>query len=186
MTARTALKSSHRRFHNHCRFLLTAAVMGVLVIAVSARAEDRIRFNRDIRPILADNCFECHGPDKAKRQADLRLDQKESALAERDSRRAIVPGDLKNSELIRRVLTDDSDLRMPPVDSGRKLTEKERLLVLQWVQQGGEYERHWSFVAPQRPQLPTVSQADWPQNPIDYFILARLERDRLQLSLIHI
>lgn len=155
--------------------------MGVLAIFVSSvRAEDRVRFNRDIRPILAENCFECHGPDKAKQQADLRFDQAESALVERDGRRAIVPGDLKSSELIRRVLSEDPDLRMPPVESGRRLTEKERRLLSQWVRQGGEYERHWSFVAPRRPGLPSVSQADWPQNPIDHFILARLERDGLR------
>ena len=189
MTACTALKSSPCHYGKTCRFLLllTAVTGGLSPVASQAAepppaAQDRIRFNRDIRPILADNCFECHGPDQAKRQADLRLDQVESAYADRNGRHAIVPRDSKTSELVRRVLSDDPDSRMPAVDSGRTLTRRERDLLVRWIDQGGGYEPHWSFVAPRRPRLPAVSQAGWPENPIDHFILARLEQSGLRPS----
>ena len=154
----------------------------------SALADDRsddvqrIRFNRDVRPILADKCFQCHGPDAAQRQTDLRLDQSGSAYAEIDGIRVIVPGDPGASELIRRIDAADESQRMPPVDSGRSLTSGERDLLRQWVRQGGEYQLHWSFVAPQKPSPPEVRQADWPRNSIDQFVLDRLEREGIQPS----
>lgn len=136
------------------------------------KASRQIEFNRDIRPILSENCFYCHGQDANQRQADLRLDQRESAL----DAGAIVPGDVDASALIERILTDDPDLQMPPADSNRKLTDHQKKQLQQWVQQGGDYQVHWAFETPARPALPSVENTDWCQNPIDRFVLAQLER----------
>jgi hypothetical protein len=141
-----------------------------------------VRFNRDIRPVLSDKCFHCHGPDAATREADLRLDDPASALAERDGYRVIVPGDLEASELYRRITSTDEYERMPPVDSGRTLTAAQRALLKQWIEQGAEYQPHWSFVTPARPPLPEVAKTEWPRSAIDYFVLARLEREGLAPS----
>ena len=138
-----------------------------------------VQFNRDIRPILADKCFHCHGPDAAQRQTELRLDLETGAFGTRDGRHAIVPGNPDASELIQRITTADSAERMPPVDSGRSLSAGEQDLLKQWILQGGKYERHWSFVAPESQTIPTVRQVDWPRNEIDHFVLDRLESDGL-------
>ncbi len=111
---------------------------------------DEIRFNRDIRPIFSDNCFACHGPDRNARQADLRLDQRDVALA----RGAIVPGDPEASKLVSRIHSDNEILRMPPVYSDKKLTDEQRALLTQWIEHGAEYEPHWAYMPPQRPEAP--------------------------------
>jgi Protein of unknown function (DUF1553)/Protein of unknown function (DUF1549)/Concanavalin A-like lectin/glucanases superfamily/Planctomycete cytochrome C len=166
-------------------FTLVGCIDG---ISVSALANDRgddtshVRFNRDIRPILVDKCFACHGPDEDQRQADLRLDQAASAYADRDGRPAIQPHDPAGSELISRIETDDESLRMPPAESGHSLTSRERELLRQWILQGGEYESHWSFVTPEQPPPPEVQDSHWPRNSIDRFVLNRLEREGLQPS----
>src|SRR4051794_24774692 len=119
---------------------------GVLVVAAvswGAGAEE-LRFNRDVRPILSDDCFLCHGPDKSHRKAKLRLDERESAL----SKKAIVPGDVEKSEAIKRIFTEDADDHMPPLDSGKKLTAAQREVLKKWVAQGAKYEPHWSYVVP--------------------------------------
>ncbi|MCA9014943.1 MAG: DUF1549 domain-containing protein, partial [Planctomycetaceae bacterium] len=135
-----------------------------------ASAETKIDFSRDIRPILSNNCFFCHGPDEKHREADLRLDTKAGAFES-----AVVPGKLKESALIERILATDADERMPPADSGKTLKPAEIELLKQWVQQGAEWHDHWAYVKPERPALPKVKQADWPKNEIDYFVLSRLE-----------
>ncbi|HZL99606.1 MAG TPA: DUF1549 domain-containing protein, partial [Planctomycetota bacterium] len=143
-----------------------------------------MRYDRDIRPILSDRCLLCHGPDPAQRQAQLRLDLREVATADRNGGAAIVPGDAAASELWRRVSSDDPEFRMPPADSHRKpLSERERLLVRSWIEQGAEYEPHWSLVPPARPPLPEVADAGWCANPVDRFILARLEAEGVAPSL---
>lgn len=144
------------------------------------RSPREIDFNRDIRPILSDNCFQCHGPDENERQADLRLDTEEGALADLGGRAAIVPGQPEASELVRRVVSTDEFEQMPPADSAKKLTAAEIELLKEWIRQGAGFARHWSYVKPVRPALPAVQQADWPRNAIDRFILARLEREGLQ------
>ena len=153
----------------------------LLTLTRPAHAADAIDFNRDIRPILSDTCFACHGPDEKQRQAGLRLDLRASAVGPLDSGAiAIVPGDVKASELVRR-LTAPEDERMPPPKSGKKLSPQQIEKLTAWVAQGAKYATHWSFNTPQRPPLPGVKLAAWPRNDIDRFILARLE-----LSLIHI
>ncbi len=138
-------------------------------------AEDAVTFNRDVRPILSDKCFHCHGPDSATRAADLRLDQEQSATAERDGYHVIKAGDVQNSELAKRILSHDADEMMPPHDSGRSLSDDEQQTLLKWIEQGAKWEGHWSFIAPQQAPLPEVSDVAWPKNAIDHFVLRKLD-----------
>lgn len=139
--------------------------------------EATLDFDRDIRPILSDTCFKCHGPDENERQADLRLDTREGLFRTADGVAVISPGDLKKSELVQRIVSTDPDKQMPPPDSGRSLTPKQKDLIQRWVKQGAEWKQHWAFVAPGRPALPKVKYGKWPRNAIDWFVLARLERE---------
>jgi hypothetical protein len=154
---------------------LRVSLAGSLVLLVVAGsyglAQEKLQYNRDIRPIFAENCFACHGPDSASRQAELRLDQRENAV-EHD---AIVPGKPGQSSLVTRVFSTDEDSIMPPPDSKKKLTDTQKELLKRWVAEGAEYEPHWSLIAPSRPLPPTVKNAAWVRNPIDAFILAKLE-----------
>jgi len=135
-----------------------------------------VRYGRDIRPILSDRCFVCHGPDPGKRKANLRLDIAAGATELRDGIAAIVPGDTQRSELLRRVNCRDEEERMPPQGSNkREISADEALLLERWIAEGAEYEPHWAFVAPQRPPLPATANAAWGKNPIDAFVLAKLE-----------
>jgi Protein of unknown function (DUF1553)/Protein of unknown function (DUF1549)/Planctomycete cytochrome C/Concanavalin A-like lectin/glucanases superfamily len=134
-----------------------------------------VDFNREIRPILSDFCFTCHGPDEKSRQTTLRLDNKESVFAERNGYRIIVPGDSAASRLYQKINSKDEAFRMPPVWSGRSLTPKQIELVRQWIDQGAKWQSHWAFDPPKRPELPKVQDQAWPKNPIDNFTLARLE-----------
>jgi len=134
-------------------------------------AEGSLEFNRDIRPILADHCFACHGPDGAARKGDLRLDKRDAAL----QKKAIVAGDAANSELIRRIESSDADEMMPPPSTKKVLTPEQKVLLKRWIEQGAEYQQHWSFLAPVRPQVPPVKNPGWIRNPIDAFVLAKLE-----------
>lgn len=137
-----------------------------------------IQFNRDIRPILSENCFQCHGPDEHQRKAKLRLDSREGALA----KHVVVPGKPDASLLMERVLSNNAEERMPPEKSGRKLTAEQIKLLQRWIEQGANYEKHWSLIPPGRVELPTVKQPAWMRNPIDRFILARLEKEHLKPS----
>jgi hypothetical protein len=130
---------------------------------------EELRFNRDIRPILADLCFACHGPDESHREAGLRLDTREGAM----DHGVIVPGDLDGSELIRRVLSEDPDQRMPPPSSPKTITPRQIERLKTWVQEGAEWEEHWSFIPPVRPPAATVSDPSWVRNPIDTFLMKR-------------
>ena len=136
-----------------------------------ATAAEPVQFNRDIRPILADRCFACHGPDKDQLQAELRLDLADSATADRDGKPAIIPGQPEQSELLRRLVTDDEEMRMPPPDAGKPLSKQEIALITTWIAQGAKYQRHWSLIPPQRPAVPHVRDG---ASAIDQFILARL------------
>jgi mono/diheme cytochrome c family protein len=159
--------------------LLIAAFFAVPTVAHSADAVD---FQRDIRPILADNCFKCHGPDDSARKGKLRLDARESALkGGKSGRAAFVPGKPDESELVRRIESGNADV-MPPRNSGKKLTQKQIDLLRRWVESGGDYPQHWSLVPPVRPALPKVKESGWVRTPIDAFILARLEREGLKHS----
>jgi hypothetical protein len=154
-------------------------VVGVVLVTATARAGDRVEFNRDIRPILSDTCFHCHGPDKAKRKADLRLDTAEGAFADRGGRPAIVPGKPEKSELVRRITAEAAADRMPPQSSGRRLNDGQRALLRRWIEQGATWQPHWSLLTPRRPPLPVVANPAWPRNAVDRFVLARLEREGL-------
>lgn len=145
-------------------------------------ARAQIQFNRDIRPILSDKCFRCHGVDQNTREADLRLDVQQNAFADREGHRVIVPGQPDGSELLRRITTNDQSQRMPPADEPLQLSPSEVLLLRQWIEQGARYEEHWSFIPPQRTTRPDVQRAHWPRGAIDDFVLARLERKMLQPS----
>nr|WP_240893931.1 PSD1 and planctomycete cytochrome C domain-containing protein [Limisphaera ngatamarikiensis] len=161
---------------------MVPAVIAWVWVLVHAGAAEPLRFNRDIRPILSDHCFHCHGFDANHRKADLRLDTREGATAPRKGRPAVVPGDPEASELWHRITAADPADRMPPPDSGHVLTPEQIERVRRWIAEGAPYEKHWSFEPPQRPPLPEVRRTDWPRNAVDRFILARLEREGLAPS----
>ena len=152
-------------------------LLPALFAAPFLTAAPPVDFARDIRPILSDRCFTCHGPDESKRQAGLRLD------TEAGSHAVIVPGDATASKILKRVAPETPAKRMPPPYSDRKpLTEKEVATLRLWIEQGAKWQGHWSFTAPVRPPLPQVRRSSWVRNPIDNFILARLEREGLAPS----
>ena len=143
-------------------------------IYANSVAQTEPDFNRDVRPILAAKCFACHGPDEEAREADLRLDDRDSAL----EYEALVPGKSGDSELMVRVLAKD-DSRMPPVESGESLTDEEVAVLKAWIDAGAGYEQHWAFVPPQKPTPPDLNNlpqelGEWNAHPIDRFVLQRL------------
>jgi hypothetical protein len=142
-----------------------------------------IDFNRQIRPILSENCFVCHGPDESQRKAKLRLDTRAGALAKlRGGGHAIVPGKAGDSELVSRILANDATERMPPAKTNKRLTASQIDLLKRWIEQGAPYSQHWAFVTPKRPDVPKVKRQEWARNAIDHFILARLEKEGMQPS----
>lgn len=143
-----------------------------------ARASEPLHFNRDIRPLLSENCFYCHGQDSNKRQADLRLDDRQTAI----DMGAITPGNIEKSSLLERIRSTDPDVMMPPPSSNRVLTAEQKQRLERWITEGAEYETHWAFVPPQRPAEPEVKTPDWVRNSIDRFILARLDAEGLPPS----
>lgn len=154
------------------------------LVAVAAMADDpadrQVGFNRDVRPILADKCFGCHGPDAAARQADLDFSSRATVLAPRGDLPAIEPGHPEQSELMRRVTAEDSDERMPPADSGLSLSSAEIEVLRKWIASGARYEAHWAFIPPRRARLPVPLGAEKGANPIDLFVLERLRREGLR------
>lgn len=166
------------------RAAVIAAILWTLVIGTGAApgenlARSTIEFNRDIRSILSENCFACHGPDKSHRKAGLRLDIREAAL----EKAAIVPGKPEESELIARIFSDTTDEVMPPPLSHKTLTPAQKDLLRRWVEAGAEYQPHWAYVLPKRPEVPAVKQAGWVRDPIDAFILGTLESKGIAPSL---
>ena len=148
---------------------------------VTGSAEE-ISFNRDVRPILSANCFSCHGPDKKARKAKLRLDTRDGALLDLGGYKALEPGKADDSELILRIESDDPDEIMPPPDSGHELTAKDKKTLRQWINNGGNYEIHWSFSSPIKTSLPNTKKKDWPLHPLDHFILNKLEAKGMKPS----
>jgi hypothetical protein len=146
------------------------------VVSSSASAADKIEYNRDVRPILSENCFACHGPDSAARKADLRLDRRDDAV----KAEVIVPGEPDKSTLVERIFSEDRGQVMPPPKTKKKLTAAQKETLKRWIAAGAEYEAHWSFLAPRRPQPPAVQNAGWVRNPLDRFTLAALEKRGLQ------
>ncbi len=168
---------------NSLFFLLAGfAVITPGFLAAEDALPEKVSFNRDIRPILSENCFHCHGPDPKHREADRRLDLREAALAENDGIRAIVPGDVEDSDAIERVFSKDKDEVMPPPKSHRTLDARQMELLKRWVEQGAVYEPHWAYTTPKRPEVPSVNHAASVRNPIDVFVLRRLEKEGLDPS----
>jgi len=164
---------------------LSWLLLGWLLALISAEAapSDKVSFNRDIRPILSDNCFNCHGPDTAKRKAGLHFGSRESATRPLESgHTAIVPGDPASSRMLAVLTTEDADDRMPPVRTGKLLRPEQVQLLKRWIEQGAEWQSHWSYLPPERPILPAVKNATWPRNEIDRFMLARQEPEGLSPS----
>jgi hypothetical protein len=160
--------------------LVFVAICGRSMFAESTAKS--VDFTRDVRPILADNCFHCHGPDPSTREADMRLDVWQNTDDLLGAEYAVTPGEPGASELVSRITAEDADLRMPPAESGKSLTPEQIETLIAWIAQGAEYKRHWAFVPPARPKLPQVSNPSWVQNAIDAFVLARLEHQGLKPS----
>ena len=161
-----------------CSIILPARGLAIVVglacgmlASPSGRAESPLDFNRDIRPILSENCFYCHGQDGNKREADLRLDDRQAAI----DAGAIVPGDTGSSVILERIHSTDADVVMPPPDSNRRLSAEQKQLLDRWIREGAEYAPHWGFVTPERPEPPAVNRRTWIRNLIDTFVLAKLE-----------
>jgi hypothetical protein len=154
-----------------CRVVFAVAIFASPVAA----AESAVSYNRDIRPILVENCFSCHGADSAGRKADLRLDRRDDAI----EFGALVPGDPDSSVMLDRIYSDDPEEVMPPPALKKTLTPEQKELLTRWIKEGAEYEPHWSFIPPTKPEPPPVKDEEWVNNPIDNFILARLEAEGL-------
>jgi hypothetical protein len=165
---------------------LLSCFLGLTILDASLGAADPaanaplVNFQRQVRPILSDNCFLCHGPDKGSRMAGLRLDVREGAFEVRKSGTVIVPGKPDESLLIKRIFSPDAGYRMPPVFAHKTLTADQKNTLRLWIEQGAQWKDHWAFVAPVRPPLPPVKDAGWVRNPIDAFILAKLEANQLK------
>ncbi len=167
------------------RELALPLLFWALVVPVLAQAADlkapTVEFDRDIRQILSENCFACHGPDPKARKAKLRLDIHDGLLRpDKPDDAVVIPGDPAKSKLVYRITTTDPDDHMPPPESGKKLKPQQIDLLTQWIAQGAPWQKHWAYVAPQRPPLPEINHKDWPRNEIDPFVLARLEKEKLR------
>jgi len=163
------------------RHLPTALLLAVLQLA-RADAAEPVRYNRDIRPILSDKCFTCHGFNPKARKADRRLDTQDGATTEIDGVRAIVSGDLKNSDAWQRIISDDKDDAMPPPKAHKTVTAAQKEKLRLWIEQGAKYEQHWAYVPLAPVPLPAVQRGNWARNDLDRFILARLESEGLAPS----
>lgn len=161
--------------------ILCLLAMGDLCLSTQGAETfpEKIAFNRDIRFILSDNCYKCHGPDTNARKAHLRLDLATGAIADLGGRAAIVPGRTDQSELVRRILSTDPEKHMPPPDSGKVLTSRQIALLQKWIEQGAPWEGHWAYEPLHRAPPPPVLNNAWPRNPIDDFILAMLEAKQM-------
>src|SRR2546423_2522847 len=152
---------------------VSAVVLAAACLGRAGPPDAPVRFNRDVLPILSENCFQCHGPDAQARKAKLRLDTQDGARA------VVEPGKSANSELIQRINADADDERMPPPKANRRLTAAQKETLRRWVDQGAAWGQHWAYETPERPLLPVVQNTAWPRSPIDHFVLARLEKEGL-------
>src|SRR6266852_3733505 len=170
-----------RLFDSYSRFahrLIPAILLGGFA-AINLRAAEKLQFNRDIRPILSDRCFKCHGPDKAARKSGLRLDLADEAYAERkkSGKHPIVPGKPDESLVCQKIFATDKDEMMPPPESNLSLALQEKEKVRRWIAEGARYQPHWAFIPlPDSIPVPAVRNKSWPRSDIDRFILARLEK----------
>src|SRR5438128_467671 len=161
-------------------------VVSLFLLTVPARSQPptgKVQYARDVLPILSTHCFTCHGPDAKLQKAGLRLDVFETATKKlKSGSRAVVPGKAKESELIARIFATEESERMPPLSTKKTLSDVEKQLLKRWIDEGAEYQRHWAFVAPKRPALPAVKTKGWGRNPIDQFLLARMEQEGFKPS----
>src|SRR5262245_52541225 len=161
-------------------FRVSALLLVLAAVAGAARAADAadlalpVAFNRDIKPILADNCYACHGPDRNARQAELRLDTRGGLFGEATDGRVVVPGSLDDSELWRRITADDPEVHMPPADSGKTLSPRQIETLKAWIEQGAPWQDHWAFLRIERAAVPAADSPGFSHNPIDAFVLAKL------------
>ncbi|MBI2424239.1 MAG: DUF1553 domain-containing protein [Candidatus Hydrogenedentes bacterium] len=163
------------RIPPRCAQLILAGIGCLTPLAVQAAEPQAIDFTRQIQPILADRCYQCHGPDSQQRKAELRLDVEDSALA-----KAIVPGKPEESEMLKRILSTDPEEQMPPAEARRKpFTVEEVELLRTWIAAGAPWAQHWAFETPAAPALPAVSHPEWPRDGLDHFVLARIEAEAL-------
>ncbi|GAB3781037.1 DUF1553 domain-containing protein [Spirosoma horti] len=152
------------------------------IVEVATTLPETIDYNLHVKPILSDKCFFCHGPDKNSQKAGLELATREGAMAalkKARSKHAIVPGDLSNSEVYHRIISKDDHDMMPPRASNRVLSVYEKAVLIKWIEQGADYKPHWALIKPQKADLPTVKNSQWPANPIDYFTLQKMEEKGL-------
>ena len=148
-----------------------------------AASPEPVDFDRQIRPILSDKCFACHGPDEKKRMANLHFDEKDGgAFSDRGGMRIIVPGSPEQSRLVQRISAGNPAMRMPPPDSGLSLTAEQIALIGRWISEGANWKVHWAYAPPRRPDLPAVSNTGWARTPLDAFVLARLDKEGLRPS----
>jgi hypothetical protein len=170
--------------HFRVQSVFTGAIIAILAtfFTTSDIHGQTVDFTRDIRPILSNHCFKCHGPDANTREAELRLDTKKGTFSIADGKKIVSPGKPSNSELFRRISTKDADEQMPPKSEKVQLTPKQIGLLKQWIAQGAKWDEHWAFQTPRRPKLPAVRNRGRVRNSIDTFIIARLEKEQLGLS----
>lgn len=167
--------------HDSCHRLRPCCAIVCLLTALSRPVWSdtvEVSFNRDVRPILSETCFQCHGPDSGQRQADLRLDRKDGLFRERDEVRVVVPSDVERSELMARISSTDPDIRMPPPSSPRQLTVEQREIIRRWIEQGAPWKSHWSYLPPTQPRVPETAGPD--DSVIDAFVQKRLTAAGLQ------
>ncbi len=165
------------------RIALVAFAVSLLVCSATAAGPRKVNYSRDIRPILSNTCFKCHGPDEKERKAGLRLDTKDGVFAKLESGETpIVPGSSAKSAVYQRLTAHDAEMRMPPVDSGKTITAEQIELIKRWIDEGAEFHKHWAFLPPKRPAVPRVRHSQWARNPIDRFILERLDQEGLEAS----
>ncbi len=162
--------------------IATVSTLWLLLQTLPAWSDEPVRFNIDVRPILSDACFACHGPDANARQSEVRLDTEDGLFAEIEDHTVVVPGQAEASELYRRITSDDPDVRMPPPDAERQLSARQVELLKRWIDEGATWEGHWAFEPIKRPLVPHVSQPQWLRNSIDGFVLAKLDRRELAPS----
>jgi hypothetical protein len=155
--------------------LFAALLLATTASGAAAASEEPLSYNRDVRPIIAETCFKCHGPDKANRKAKFRLDDRDSALA----KKVFVPGKPAESELVKRITTADQDDVMPPPEAVHQLNDAQKRILERWIAEGATYEPHWSYIAPKQVPPPAVADPAWAGNPIDAFIAARLAAEKV-------
>jgi len=162
-----------------------ASILGATRMASAPPSETPakpIDFDREVRPILSDTCFACHGPDEKQRMANLRLDETEGLFVDRGGYKIIVAGNSSQSKLYQKISSKDPAFRMPPIFANRTLTDAQIELIKKWIDQGAHWEKHWAWQTPKRPAVPEVQHKSWPRNPIDHFVLAGLEQNGLKPS----